>query len=165
MKRKKLAVLAAIIAVIMVGAVSASFAAAEWKTPADTLAGLTGRSADEIQADRQAGTPYGAQALDAEQLEAFKAARLEEIKARLAEAVAAGDLTQEEADDRYEAMVDRQAACTGDGTGAGAGFGGGMRQGTGRGAGTGTGLGMGRGGRGMGQGNGVCNGSGLTNGN
>lgn len=162
MKTKKLAVLAAIVVVIMVGAVSASFAATEWKTPADTLAGLTGQSVDTVQEKRQEGASYGAQAAEAEILEEFKAARLENIEARLAEAVAEGDLTQEEADARLEAMAERQETCTGDGTGAGCGLGG-MRQGRGAGNGAGNGLGKGGGGRGNGRGVGVCMGTAPAN--
>ena len=163
MKTKKLAVLAAIVAVIMVGAVSAAFAATEWKTPADILAGITGKSVEEIQARRQEGAPYGAQALEAGELEAFKAARSEFMKERLAEAVEAGDLTQEEADERLAAMETRQESCTGDGTGAGSGLGG-MRQGRGDGTGAGRGFGMGGGrGNGGGRGAGACIGTAPAN--
>ena len=166
MKTKKLAILAAIVVVIMVGAVSASFAATEWKRPADILAGLTGQSVDTVQEKRQEGASYGAQAAEAEILEEFKAARLENIEARLAEAVAEDDLTQEEADARLEAMAERQETCTGDGTGAGSGLGG-MRQGRGAGKGAGNGagngLGMGGGGRGNGMGSGACIGTAPAN--
>ena len=140
MKKKKLAVLAAIVAIIMVGAVSASFAATNWQTPAEILSGLTGKSVDEVQSERQAGSPYGAQAEDSDVLEAFKTARLEQFRARLDEAVAQGDLTQEEADARYDYMVERQALCLGGGlTGGiagadGDGFGFGMGGGRGRGS-------------------------------
>ena len=163
MKTKKLAVLAAIVAVIMVGAVSAAFAATEWKTPADILAGITGKSVEEIQARRQEGVSYGAQAVEDGELEAFKAARSEFMKERLAEAVEAGDLTQEEADERLAAMETRQESCTGDGTGAGSGLGG-MRQGRGDGTGAGRGFGMGGGrGNGGGRGAGACIGTAPAN--
>ena len=130
--KKKLAVLVAIVAIIVVGAASASFAATDWQTPAEILSGLTGKSVDEVQSERQAGSPYGAQAEDSDVLEAFKAARLEQFKARLDEAVAQGDLTQEEADARYDYMVERQALCLGNGTGSRPGLGGGRGRGNGQ---------------------------------
>ena len=111
-----------------------------------------------MQQERSEGTPYGAQAAAADQLEAFRQARLAQAEVRLDQAVADGQLTQEEADARIAAMEARSAEC--DGTGANQGEGG-LRLGK-MGGGNGTGSGEGKGyrgamgGRGTGQAGANC---------
>lgn len=145
MKKRKVVLMTAIVAVLVLGLASVSFAATDWKSPAEILAGLTGKSVEAVQEARSAGTPYGAQAADADKLEAFRAERLEMIKDRLDQAVADGLLTREEADDKLAAIEARSAAC--DGTGEFQGEGG-LRLGR---------MGNGTGARGNGSGNGNGN--------
>lgn len=140
MKKKKLFLLLSIVAILLVGVASISYAATVYNSPAEIVAGLTGKSVDEAVAARQAGTSFGAQAKDAGKLAEFQAARLELYKQRLDQAVADKKITQEEADKLYEAMALRTADCTGDGLGQGLGKGG---RGMGRGAGYGSGSGLG----------------------
>mgnify|MGYP001038262268 CR=1 FL=1 len=158
MKKNKVLFMTAIVAVLILGLATVSFAATEWKTPAEILAGLTGQSVEAVQQERSEGTPYGAQAAAADQLEAFRQARLAQAEVRLDQAVADGQLTQEEADARIAAMEARSAEC--DGTGANQGEGG-LRLGK-MGGGNGTGSGEGKGyrgamgGRGTGQAGANC---------
>lgn len=161
-KKKKVLLLVSIITVLVLGLASVSFAAVtDYKSPAEVLAALTDKSVDEITAARESGQSYGAQAVEAGVLDEFQSERLTQYKASLDEAVAAGDLTQEEAAARYAAMSERMATC--DGTGTGLGQGNGTGNGTGGGCGmgnsNGNGNGQGRGsrtGQGMGFGSGAC---------
>lgn len=59
---------------------------------------------------------------DPAELEALKAQRLEQMKAVLDARVAAGTMTQTQADELLDAMKERQAACLGTGTGNGYGM-------------------------------------------
>lgn len=122
------------------------YAAANYATPAEAVAGLTGRTVDSVVAERQeTGKTYGQIASEAGKLDEFKAETLEMKRDYLNELVAAGKMTQEEADAILAEIEANQAIC--DGTGNGIGAGAGMRIGS-RGAGQGnggTGRGMGRG--------------------
>ncbi|MDW7659282.1 MAG: hypothetical protein SCM11_19115 [Bacillota bacterium] len=122
MKKRKVFLMTAVIAVLVLGLASVSFAATDWKSPAELLAGLTGKSVEEVQQARSEGTPYGAQAADADKLDAFREQRLEMVKDRLDQAVEDGQLTREEADDKLAAIEERSATC--DGTGENQGEGG-----------------------------------------
>jgi hypothetical protein len=144
MKNKKILLVTAIVAVMILGLASVSFAATGWKTPAEILSGLTDRSVESVQEQRQAGDPYGLQAVEAGVSEAFREQRLEQVKIRIEEAVESGTLTREEADERLTAMENRGAEC--DGTGIHQGEGG-LRMGNpeaGNGLGQGQGQGQGR---------------------
>lgn len=159
MKKNKLFIVLSIVTILVIGASTAVFAATEYKTPAEIVAGLTGKTVDEAVAERQAGTSYGAQAKDADKLAEFQAERLELCEQNLDQAVLDGQMTQEEADQRIEDMALRMADCDGTGTGAGVGQGAGNGTGIcdGSGTGSGTGMGMGRGaGKGTGSGCGSC---------
>ncbi len=158
MKKKKLFLLISIVTVLLVGVASVSYAATAYNSPAEIIAGLTGKSVDEAVADRQAGSSYGAQAKEAGKLTEFQTARLELYKQNLDQAVADKRISQEDADKLYEAMKLRIANCTGDGTGQGAGNGIGRGMGMGMGAG-GRGMGRGAGGSGAGLGCGTCTGT------
>ncbi len=135
---KKTVIIITIAAVMLIGA-TVAFALGAFKTPAEIVSDLTGKSIDDVTEARANGITYGAQAAAAGKLDEFKAERLAQYKQALDEAVKEGRITQEEADRLYTAMEQRMEAC--DGTGSGiCGFG---KNGSGR------GLGMGRG-------NGAC---------
>ena len=138
MKKNKLFLLLSIVTVLLIGIASVSYAATAYNSPAEIIAGLTGKSGDQAAADRQAGKTYGAQAVEAGKLDEFKAARLDLFKQNLDQAVADGRISQADADSRLEVMEQRLADCTGDGLGLGS-------RGMGRGAGQGMRAGMGRG--------------------
>jgi len=119
------------VAVFVVSAASVTaLAASNYNTPAETLAGLTGKSVESVTTEKiETGDTYGALANEYGLLDQFKSQMLEQKKAYLDERVAAGTMTQEQADAIIAAMEARQADCDGtcsSGTGArmGAGFGG-----------------------------------------
>jgi hypothetical protein len=161
---KKLAVLGAVVMAIGATTVTA-FAAANFGTPAELAAAVTGKTVEEVTEEKlQSGKTYGEIAKDYDSLEEFQSAMLENKIAILEERVAAGTMTQEEADAIIKAIEENQAVC--DGTGQarvgqqfGAGFGGMMGNGNGQGRGTGNGLGRGQGGNGLGNGLGLRNGT------
>lgn len=147
-----------IIAVIFVMGTVGTAYAASYKTPADIVSALTGKTTDEVNAERVAGKTYGTIASDAGKLEEFKTQVLEQKRAYLDQRVIDGTLSKERADAIYEAMEEAQLTCDGTGTtsqgaGCGAGFGAGscgMGKATGIGVGGGMGNVTGRGaGRGM----------------
>ena len=150
MKIKKLALILSV--VLLVGAVSATaMAATGYKTPADIVAGLTGRTVDSVTEEKtESAKTYGTIANEAGVLDEFKSQMLEQKKAILEEKVAAGTITQERADAIIKAMEENQANC--DGTGSGMGSGSGACTGMG----SGMGFGGGRNGKGQGCGAGVC---------
>lgn len=147
---KKLVVTVVAVLTLAVGSVTA-FAATQYATPADVVAGLTGREVQSVIDERvQTGKTYGTIASEAGVLEAFKDAVYEIKEDRVQELVADGSITQADADEILAIIQERQAACDGTGNG-GAGLGLGI--GGGRGAGRGNGAGRGAGGgRGMGYG-------------
>lgn len=145
--------------VMMVGAASVTaFAASSYSTPAEAVAGLTGRTVEDVTAERyETGKTYGTIADDAGKLEEFQTEMLQIKKDILADRVEAGLMTQERADAILAAIEENQATC--DGTGSlgngqrmGAGFGGKY----GNGQGYGQGQGYGRGMNGYGQCGGFC---------
>ncbi|MDD2458109.1 MAG: hypothetical protein PHQ83_06365 [Eubacteriales bacterium] len=146
MKTKKMLVVLTIVTTILVAFASVSFAASIYGSPAEIIAGLTGKTTDEVYDAREAGETFGEQAVAAGELEAFRTARLEWMKERLAQLVSDGRLTQEEADARLVQIEEAIATCDGTGENAGGGLGG---------------LMGGRGGRGGMGGDGVCDGDGI----
>lgn len=157
--------------ILVIGMSTAAFAAADYQTPAEIVAGLTGKTIDEVRADRQAGTSYGAQAGEVDKLDEFQTERLALCEQNLDQAVIDGNLTQAEADKILAEMTDRMENCDGtgtglgraseNGTGAGQGICNGLGDGSGRGNGNGTGAGSGMGmmrggGTGSGLGCGSC---------
>jgi hypothetical protein len=137
---------------LALGTVGTAFAAT-YKTPAEIVSALTGKTTDEVTSERATGKTYGTIANEAGQLDEFKAQMLEQKKAYLDQQVKDGTLTQERADEIYNAMKEAQLTCDGTGSGSrGAGCGLGNGTGTGAGAGScGMGNRLGRGaGRGMG---------------
>lgn len=151
MKMKKPIIALSILVVMIISLSSVAFAAGVIKTPAEIVAGLTGKSVDQVTVDRQNGKTFGAQANEAGKLEEFQQQRLDQYKTWLDEAVQNKTMTQEQADERLKIMQDRLEACDGTGTGAGNG----LRNGTGAGycgMGQGRTTGTARGGRGFGMG-------------
>jgi hypothetical protein len=147
---KKILFVGAIALVIAAASVTA-LAATGFSNSADIIAGLTGQSADRIIAEKtETGKTYGEIADDAGVLEEFKTQMLESKKEILAEKVAQGIITQEQADAIIERMEANMADC--DGTGSG-GVG---SCGTGAGLGMMGGQGRGNGGMGQGRGAGMC---------
>ena len=120
MKRKMIAIVAAV-ALLLVATVA--LAEVNWKTPAQIVSGLTGKTVDQVQADRQAGQSYGAQAAAAGELSQFQQECLAQYKQWLDEAVKSGQMTQAEADILYETMNSRMAACVGADNANGLGYG------------------------------------------
>lgn len=143
---KKLFAACVAVAAVTVTSVTA-FAASAYSTPAQAVAGLTGRTEESVISERQeSGKTYGTIAADAGKLKNFQDEMLELRKDQLAKKVEAGTMTQERADEILAAIQANQAVC--DGTGSarigrtyGAGFGSG---GANCGAGQGRGAGMGR---------------------
>ena len=142
---------------LIIGATSlVALAASAYNTPAEAVAGLTGKSVESIIAEKaETGKTYGTIAKEAGKLEEFKAENLEMKKDILSQKVAAGTMTQEKADEIIAALQENQANCDGTGSakigkGQGAGFG------KVNGNGQGKGQGQGRAGRGQGMRNGSC---------
>jgi len=144
--------------VLAIGATSVTaFAASAYTSPAEAVAGLTGKSVAAVIEERQStGKTYGTIAKDAGKLTEFKKENIQIKKDILAKRVAAGTLTQAKADEIIKALEANQATCDGTGTAKigkslGAGFGGGnsngngMRNGSGQGQGRGQGNGCGQG--------------------
>jgi len=148
--KKLIAVLAA---VGVLGAAGVAFAATA-KTPAEIVSGLTGKTVEDLYAERSTGKTFGTIAGEAGKLDEFKAQMLEQKKAILDQRVADGILTQEMADQIYNNIKNNQAACDGTGNAAI-----GQKYGAGFGQGCGFGRGM-NGGQGAGRGAGMRNGAG-----
>ena len=154
--------LIAVIAVVGVLAAAGAAFAATVKTPAEILSGITGRTAEDLYAARSSGETFGTIANEAGKLDEFKEKMLEQKKVILDQRVAAGSLTQEQADQIYTNIKNNQITCDGTGNagigqryGAGFGQGSGFGRGMNRGQGAGRGAGM-RNGTGGGMGYGTC---------
>ncbi len=135
---KKLVIAGFAVLTVAAGSVTA-FAASQYGTPAEAVAGLSGREVQSVTDERaQSGKTYGDIANEAGVLDKFKAEMLEMKKDTVAARVAAGTMTQEEADAIIARIEANQANCDGTGTGYG-------RNGAGCGAGAGFGQGSGQG--------------------
>lgn len=145
MKNLKCAIIL-LAAVTMLSAGSITVMAADYQTPADVVAGLTGRTVEDVIQERfDTGKTYGTIAEEAGKLDDFKSESLNLKEDILNENVADGLLSQEEADDILDAIKARQAICDGTGYGDGLGCGYGRGAGFGRGQGFCGGRGAGRG--------------------
>lgn len=134
--------------VFTIAATSITAFAFTYNTPADIVANLTGKTADEVTEQRyEFGKTYGQIAYDEGAWEEFKEEMLQSKKAFLDEKVKEGTLTQEQADEYYNNMIERQEYCNSNG----GGYGGMMGNGFGAGNGSGRGMGFGQG-RGCGRG-------------
>ncbi|MGI5822378.1 MAG: hypothetical protein ACOX6Z_00320 [Dethiobacteria bacterium] len=133
MKTIKKFVIAGIMVLVLLAGTVAAFATAQYATPAEAVAGLTGREVQSVSDERaQTGKTYGTIAREAGVLAAFKAEMLEMKKDTLAARVAEGRMTREQADAVLAKIVSHQATCDGSGAGCelhgaglegGAGFG------------------------------------------
>ena len=140
----------------LLGVTGTALATVTGQTPAEIASRLTGKTVEQVTAERATGITYGTIAKEAGKLDEFKAATLEQKKAILDQRVADGNLTQEQADAIYNRLVTNQATC--DGTGSAA-----IGKSMGAGFGQGQGMGLGKG-QGMGQSAGQRNGSGARGG-
>lgn len=117
-KFKKLAVIGVMVLAISVTSITAF--AYSYETPADVVADLKGETVESILSERrQTGKTYGQIANEIEKLEEFQDEILKIKKAILDERVAAGLLTQKEADEILKALEVNQAFCYGLGGGIG----------------------------------------------
>ncbi len=158
-KLKKIALIGAVVLIVSAASMTA-LAASSYNTPAEIVAGLTGKSVESVTAEKtETDVTYGALAGEYGVLDQFKSQMLQQKKAYLAERVAAGTMTQERADAIIAAREANQANC--DGTRNG-----GMGNGTcGRNdGGIGFGAGGGNGGMNGNHGGGGRNGSGCRSG-
>lgn len=146
---KKLLITGVAVLALTVGSVTA-FAASQYSTPAEAVAGLTGRAVQSVIDERtQTGKTYGTIANEVGVLDEFKEEMLEMKKGMLAARVAAGEMTQEQADAILARIEANQANCDGSGIGGGSdracgGMGARFGQGNGQARGQG-GFGMGKG--------------------
>ncbi|MBO1263421.1 hypothetical protein J3A84_00010 [Proteiniclasticum sp. SCR006] len=109
------------------------FAAAKYDSPQEALAGVTGKTMEEIAEERYVeGKTYGEIAAEADKLDEFKEELFEQKKEIIEERVAEGGLSREYADEYLERIEDNQATCFGSGE-RGRGMMGGLRFGGGRG--------------------------------
>jgi len=160
---KNLALMGALVLAVSATTVTA-FAASNYMTPAEITAGLTGRTVENVVAEKfENGTTYGQLAENAGKIDEFKNQMLENKKAILSQRVFEGTMTQEESDEIIAALEKNQTTC--DGTGSskigqtfGANFGGMMGNGQGHGKGLGNGQGSSRNqnGNGLGLRDGSC---------
>lgn len=157
--------LAALTAAMVLASTSVVALAAQWSTPAEAAAGVTGSTVEEVQQQRADGKTYGQIADEAGKLEEFQQAMTDIHEERLDDLVELGRITDEEADTWLEAYEERQATCDGTGLRDGScGLGYGCGSGAGCGAGYGAGYGMGYGpgdGTGYGAGYGAGRGAGM----
>lgn len=144
---KKYVVLGTVV-LAMAATTLTAFAASNYSTPAEAVAGLTGKTVEDVIIEkRETGKTYGTIAYEAGKSEEFKNEMIATKKQILNEKVAAGTITQEEADKIIAAIEENQVNCDGTRTGKigqkmGAGFGGmmgqGQRQGNGQALGNGS---------------------------
>ncbi|WP_330634521.1 hypothetical protein, partial [Anaerovorax sp. IOR16] len=96
MKRTKIALTVGMM-VLALGATSlTAFAASNYKTPAEAVAALTGKTVESVVSEKTANNvTYGSIAKDAGKLEEFKQEQLQMKKDILEKRVADGTMTQE----------------------------------------------------------------------
>ena len=154
---RKFVMVGIVVLLLVIGTVTA-FAASQYETPAEAVAGLTGREVQSVIDERtETDKSYGTIANEAGVLDEFKSEALEIKKEKLADRVTNGTMTQEQSDAILEGIETNQANCDGTGTGHRMN---GTGSGTGAKFGQGSSQGHGQGGRGMG--NGLRNGSCLN---
>ena len=142
---KKIAVLGSMI--LAIGATSiTAFAASDYTTPANAVAGLSGRTVESVIAEKiDSEKTYGKIAIEEGVSIEFKNEMLNMKKDILAEKVKAGTMTQAEADEVIKALEENQLDCDGTGSGeVGQKFGAGFGRKDGNGQGQSKGLGNGQ---------------------
>ncbi len=150
-------VIVAVLVIVLILATSVTAFAFAGRTPAEIVAGLTGKTTEEVVDLRyESGKTYGQMAYEVNEdaWKEFREEMLQNKKALLKERVDEGTLTQEEADEIISNMEEMQEYCQTNGGGFG------MRNKSGNGFGMGNGYGMGNGfknnGNSMGFGSGRC---------
>lgn len=104
------------VSLILVAASATAFASPSYKTPAEVVAGITGRPVESvIEEKKEQNKSYGTIASEAGKLDEFKEEMLEVKKENLAAKVEEGVITQEQADAATQKLEQNQAVC--DGTG------------------------------------------------
>lgn len=115
MNLKKILAVGTIVSIIGVTGVTAF--ASEYKTRADIVSDLTGKSVESVIEEKQSkGVSYGKIADEAGKLQEFKTAVMELNEEKIKAMVEDGTITQEKADEALEAIKNQQAQC--DGTGS-----------------------------------------------
>ncbi|HHT77734.1 MAG TPA: hypothetical protein GXZ67_07625 [Clostridiaceae bacterium] len=144
---------------------TAVVAASGNETPTDIIASLTGRSQEEVQAEKQErDVTYGAMAAEAGELEAFRSEMVELRDAQIQARVDEGTMSPEEAEQLRARISQNIENCDGTGNATGqkaGGMFGNKGQGSGEGLGQGGANGSGKGAKGIGggQGQGLRDGS------
>lgn len=96
------------------------FAAAKYDSPEEALAGITGKSVEEITEERfDQGKTYGEIAAEAGKLDEFKEELFEQKKEVIEDRVTEGNLSRERADQILENIEKNQGNCDGTGMGRG----------------------------------------------
>ncbi|MDF9866513.1 hypothetical protein OKW22_000064 [Bacilli bacterium PM5-3] len=144
MKIKKYLMVA--IAVVVFVAIAIPAFAAENQTPMYSCAKITGKTIEEIRAERKSGKTCAMIAKEANKLTEFKSAVYKNKKSRLDDMVKNGNISQEKADEILANVKNCQNNCNGTQSGS-------QNQGQGLGYGNGQGNGHGQG-HGQNQGNG-----------
>jgi hypothetical protein len=117
MKRIK-TITISIAVLLMVSLISfTTLAAPTYNSPAEAVAGLSGKSLDEVLNERKEGKTYGSIANDAGKLEEFKKEMMETKRVRIEADVASGKMTREQAVAMLERLRIRLENCDGTGTG------------------------------------------------
>ncbi len=115
--KRKIAVFGTTVALLGITSAGA-FAVTSYSSPAELVAGLTGKTTDNVIEEKLAsGKTYGTIAEEAGLGTEFKAEMMEIKIQSLQEQVNKGTIAQERADEIIAAMEERQESC--DGTGAG----------------------------------------------
>lgn len=116
MNLKKVIAASAVVLTICATTSVTALAAAD-KTPAEAVAGLTGRTVESVVAQRtETGKTYGTIAKEAGKLDEYKAEILQIKKENLNAQVANGTITKEKADEIIKALEANQLNCDGTGT-------------------------------------------------
>ena len=98
------------------GVVGVAGAATGATTPAGIVSALSGKSVEDVTAERAAGATYGAIAQEAGKLEEFKDETLVLKKEMLDQRVKDGYMSQDQADAMYKSMEANQVTCNGTGS-------------------------------------------------
>lgn len=142
MKNSKKIFIVGLVVLALAATSLTAFAFTGVSTPAEIVANLTGKTVDEVTEERfDSNKTYGEIAYDEGLWDEFNEEMLKSKKAYLDEKVVEGALTQEEADEIYENIQERQEYCAGNGGGYGGMMGYGFGNGGGRGFGQGRGCG------------------------
>jgi len=133
------------VAILSIGSVVTA-TAADYQTPADIVASITGRTVEDVVKERfNTGKTYGTIAAEAGKLDEFKSESLSNKEKILNENVEKGLISQQEADNIINSIKVCQSVCNGTGNRLGCGSGFGRGQGLGQGVGFGKGQGAGQG--------------------